>query len=106
MKRRSTLLSRIGTLALVACSILNAAGHRQNYCTTCARDSRGRIKRSSEAKRAFRSTHPCPSTGSTRGPCSGYVIDHTRALKHGGSDTPSNMEWQTRQAAKAKDRTE
>jgi hypothetical protein len=34
------------------------------------------------------------------------VIDHKRALKHGGSDSPGNMQWQTREEAKAKDRVE
>jgi hypothetical protein len=34
------------------------------------------------------------------------VIDHVQALKHGGADTPSNMQWQTVQAAKVKDKTE
>jgi hypothetical protein len=36
----------------------------------------------------------------------GYVIDHVQALKHGGSDTPANMQWQTKEAAKLKDRVE
>jgi hypothetical protein len=34
------------------------------------------------------------------------VIDHVQALKHGGADTPSNMQWQTIEAAKAKDKIE
>jgi hypothetical protein len=29
-----------------------------------------------------------------------------QALKHGGSDSPSNMQWQTIEAAKAKDKIE
>jgi hypothetical protein len=33
-------------------------------------------------------------------------VDHVQALKHGGADSPSNMQWQTTAAAKAKDRTE
>lgn len=80
--------------------------HSSNYCVSCARDSRGRIERSSESRHAFHQANPCPSTGSTSGACPGYVIDHIRALKHGGSDTPDNMQWQTREAAKAKDRIE
>ncbi len=35
-----------------------------------------------------------------------YVVDHIKALKRGGADEPSNMQWQTVAAAKAKDRTE
>jgi hypothetical protein len=48
----------------------------------------------------------CPSTGKTYGNCPGYVVDHNQALKHGGADDPSNMQWQTRQAAKEKDKWE
>ena len=36
----------------------------------------------------------------------GYVVDHVVALKHGGTDSPSNMQWQTKEAAKAKDKVE
>jgi len=32
----------------------------------------------------------------------GYVVDHVKPLKRGGSDSTSNMQWQTKQAAKAK----
>jgi hypothetical protein len=71
-----------------------------------ARTARGHIERSARAKDAFRRAHPCPSTERTRGACRGYVIDHLQALKHGGADSPSNMQWQTTAAAKAKDRTE
>jgi hypothetical protein len=45
------------------------------------------------------------STGYSRGR-PGYVVDHIRPLACGGADAPSNMQWQTREAAKAKDRTE
>jgi hypothetical protein len=34
------------------------------------------------------------------------VVDHVIALKRGGADAPSNMQWQTVEAAKAKDRVE
>lgn len=70
------------------------------------RDGHGRIERSESARRAFMRAHPCPSTGRTSGPCPGYVVDHVQALKHGGADAPSNMQWQTIEAAKAKDRWE
>lgn len=36
----------------------------------------------------------------------GYVIDHITPLACGGSDAPSNMQWQTKAEAKAKDRWE
>jgi 5-methylcytosine-specific restriction endonuclease McrA len=79
---------------------------RSSRCTTCARDSKGRIARSATAKRDFQKSHPCPSTGKTTGACKGYVIDHVVPLKRGGADAPSNMQWQTKAAAKAKDKIE
>lgn len=75
-------------------------------CATCERDSNGRIKRSSTAKHDFERINPCPSTGRTSGGCPGYVIDHVRPLAIGGADSPSNMQWQTIEAAKAKDKIE
>jgi hypothetical protein len=70
------------------------------------RDSHGKIARSAKAKVDFKHSHPCPSTGKRSGACPGYVVDHRQALKHGGSDTVSNMQWQTVQDARIKDRTE
>ena len=70
------------------------------------RDSKGRIERSSQAKSAFKSQHACPSTRKRSGACSGYVIDHVTPLKRGGADSSSNMQWQTKEAAKAKDKVE
>ncbi len=69
------------------------------------RDHHGKIARSQTAKNDFKATHPCPSTHKS-GACPGYVIDHIMALKRGGADDPSNMQWQTIAAAKAKDRWE
>jgi hypothetical protein len=71
-----------------------------------ARNSHGRISRSEYAKREFRNSHACPSTGKTSGACPGYVIDHISPLKRGGADAPYNMQWQTIEAAKEKDRWE
>ena len=87
-------------------SIARTARRSNSKCASCARDSRGRIRRSTVARRAFRQAHPCPSTGRISGACPGYVIDHVKALKHGGADEPGNMQWQTTAAAKAKDRVE
>ena len=64
------------------------------------RDSHGRIKRSREARDDF-----MRRTGYPRGR-PGYVIDHIVPLCAGGADAPSNMQWQTVEAAKAKDRQE
>jgi hypothetical protein len=65
-----------------------------------ARDSHGRIIRSEAAKHEF-----MQMTGFPHGR-PGYVIDHVIALKRGGPDNPSNMQWQTIEEAKAKDRWE
>jgi hypothetical protein len=79
---------------------------RSRECTTCARSANGKIARSPGARRAFQAGHPCPANGETSGACPGYVIDHIKPLKRGGADSPSNMQWQTAAAAKAKDRVE
>jgi hypothetical protein len=79
---------------------------RPEKCASCERDSKGRIYRSTQARHAFQKSNPCPATGKTKGACPGYVIDHKQALKHGGADQPSNMQWQTTAEAKAKDRVE
>ena len=91
-------------LLLLAC--LRVAGSAGPRCRSCARDDRGRIVRSSQAKREFRKMEPCPATGETTGACPGYVIDHIRPLACGGPDDPNNMQWQSREEAKAKDRWE
>jgi hypothetical protein len=59
-----------------------------------------------QAKSEFKHSHPCPSTGKSSGACPGYVIDHVTPLNRGGADRPSNMQWQTKEAAKIKDKTE
>lgn len=64
------------------------------------RDSRGRIARSSKAKQEF-----MKQTGYPKGR-PGYVVDHVVPLKKGGCDCPSNMQWQTKAEAKAKDKVE
>jgi hypothetical protein len=65
-----------------------------------ARDERGRIQRSDAARHAF-----ARQTGYPHGR-PGYVIDHIVPLACGGTDAPSNMQWQTIAAAKAKDSVE
>jgi hypothetical protein len=83
-----------------------STSHNKNYCTSCSRDNNGHIKRSREARKEFRHSNACPATGKTSGACPGYVIDHKQALKHGGADSPENMQWQTKDAAKEKDKWE
>ena len=65
-----------------------------------ARDETGRIKRSGSARHAFEAQSGYPKGRP------GYVVDHIRPLACGGADAPSNMQWQTVEAAKAKDRVE
>lgn len=74
--------------------------------SVASRNKNGKIARSEKAKSDFTKQHPCPSTGKTSGACPGYVIDHIVPLKRGGADAFSNMQWQTVQAAKAKDKVE
>lgn len=62
--------------------------------------------RNGAARHAFAQSVPCPSTGQNRLPCPGHIIDHVIPLCAGGPDLPSNMQWQTVDAAKAKDRVE
>jgi hypothetical protein len=62
--------------------------------------------RSAAAKAEFKRAHPCPATGAPSGPCPGWVIDHIKPLACGGPDLPSNMQWQTIEAGKEKDRWE
>jgi hypothetical protein len=64
------------------------------------RDSNGRIARSEKAKDDF-----MRQTGYPHGR-PGYVVDHIVPLACGGADAPSNMQWQTRTDAKAKDKVE
>ena len=94
------------TLILIALLLASAPGWAASKCRSCTRDRHGRISRSTTARHAFQRSHPCPSTGKVSGPCPGYVIDHIKPLKRGGPDSSSNMQWQIKAAARAKDRTE
>lgn len=56
----------------------------------------------------FHRLHPCPG-GPDKGSkkrCRGYIVDHVCPLACCGVDGVQNMQWQTRAAAKAKDRWE
>ena len=58
-----------------------------------------RVKGRAEAKKEF-----MKQTGYPHGR-KGYVVDHIVPLKRGGSDTPQNMQWPTKEEAKIKDKT-
>ncbi len=66
----------------------------------------GRIKRSRAAVNSFKRENPCPANGNRRGSCPGYIVDHVVPLSCDGPDKPGNMQWQTVQEAKAKDKWE
>lgn len=76
--------------------------------TPCSpvRDDLGRIARSRAAVAEFKRLTPCPATGRSTGACPGHVVDHVEPLCACGPDTPANMQWQTIEAAKAKDKEE
>lgn len=71
-----------------------------------APDSGAKIKRSMSARREFMQTHICPSTGEYSLKCQNYVVDHVCGLASGGADAPYNMQYQTVEDAKRKDRIE
>lgn len=89
-----------------SCWAKGSGDHHSSTAPGVKRDPDGKIHRSPAAKDEFKKSHPCPSTGKSSGACPGYVIDHVKPLKRGGADDPSNMQWQTKEAAKAKDKTE
>lgn len=62
--------------------------------------------RSASVRADFQRHHPCPANGNRRGPCPGYVVDHILPLMCGGRDSPGNMQWQTADEARRKDRIE
>lgn len=74
--------------------------HSKTYCSTCPRDPHGKVARSEKAKEDF-----MRRTGHPHG-WSGHVVDHIRPLACGGRDELSNMQWQTVEAARLKDKTE
>ena len=77
-----------------------ATSSRASKSATVGRTANGKLKRSAAAKSEF-----MRQTGYPRGR-SGYVVDHVVPLACGGADAPSNMQWQSVAAAKAKDRVE
>lgn len=62
--------------------------------------------RSPTLRAEFMRQNPCPATGSTRGACPGYQVDHREALICGGRDELSNLQWLSVAEHKAKTRVE
>jgi hypothetical protein len=87
-------MTRTAIIAAAALALISASA------------AEARSERDPRQRSAFVRANPCPSTGRTRGPCPGYVVDHVHPLCAGGADRPSNMQWQTREAAAIKDRSE
>ena len=75
-------------------------GTKAVRCATCPRDSHEKIKRSESAKKEFMRQNGYPHGRK------GYVVDHIVPLSKGGADSPSNMQWQTKEEAKRKDKWE
>ena len=65
-----------------------------------------RTYRSRAVTSAFQQDNPCPSTGKAKGACPGYIKDHINPLACGGADAPYNIQWQTTEDAKEKDKWE
>ena len=110
-ERRRSIMRLLLTFALARMLVLPlpSAARGGGVCGHLgygSRDVTGTIRRSAAARHKFLKTHPCPATGKTTGPCHGYVIDHVVPLKRGGADSPDNLQWQTKEAAKAKEEAE
>jgi len=75
--------------------------HRSTHPSSHSTKSHhGKIHRSAAARHQF-----IRQSGYPHGR-KGYVVDHKIALACGGADDPSNMQWQTKAEAKAKDKAE
>jgi hypothetical protein len=72
----------------------------QHKSSSAKRGANGKIARNEAAKHQFE-----VQTGYPHGR-PGYVVDHIKPLACGGADVPSNMQWQTIEQAKAKDKIE
>ena len=94
------------TFALSLVTTKARAGAPEPFSAIALSENSGALERSARQKRAFRAAHPCPATARASGPCPGWIVDHVVPLCAGGPDHPANMQWQTVEKAKAKDREE
>ena len=74
--------------------------------TIAAPQVSAKADRSAKVLREFKLQNPCPSTGEAKGSCPGYIIDHIEPLCAGGADAVENLQWQTVEDAKVKDKQE
>ena len=65
----------------------------------------GGERRSAAARAEFLRLKPCPVAAAGRR-CPGYVVDHVVPLCLGGLDVPANMQWQTVEEGREKDKAE
>lgn len=75
---------------------LRSDSHPKSYCTACARDKNGRIKRNSAERRKF-----LKSQGLTHTP-PGNQVDHIVPLAKGGEDKATNMQLIPKDSEKEK----
>lgn len=59
--------------------------------------------RDRKVRAEFQRLNPCPANNERRGPCPGYIADHTIALCAKGPDTVENLRWITLLEAQQKD---
>lgn len=78
----------------------------QRYCGEPVRLKDGKIRRRRDVLDAFKKAHPCPSSGSVRGACKGWIMDHVIPLACGGCDSVSNLQWLPEEAWRKKSRWE
>ena len=95
--RFSIALLTLSLFAPIPTLARGGGGHSSRYCSTCARDSRGRIQRSSSERMKFLRSH-----GLTHTP-PGMQVDHIVPLAKGGADTTANMQLIPKDSAKERD---
>lgn len=62
--------------------------------------------RSKAVVKLFKATTVCPSTGQKTKRCPGYIVDHIIPLCADGPDTLDNLQYQTLEQSKIKDKWE
>jgi hypothetical protein len=91
--------------ALIVLAVISTAAAGETHCEV-ARGKNMKIARSAAVLNEFKRHNPCPSTGRRSGSCPGYVMDHIDPLCNCGRDAVDNLQWQTTEDAKVKDRWE